>query len=137
MCLSNLNFIPTHNSPFHTNCLCFHSAFSLISSFLLLFIRNWLFVIWVFAQDYKVLHHRSLAEVLLRGKLSSFLLADQDRGVVSLETGDLLGLSGCTDSVDSITDSDLSLDWLQVFVELKIKIWLLKGLTLTVMSMRG
>ena len=129
MCLSNLNSIRNHKSPFHTNCCVTQEIFSHFSyfSFLLLFIDFWFFVIRVFAQDDKVLHHLSLAEVFLRGELSSLLLADQDWGVMSLETSDLLGLAGGADGINCVSNSDLGLYWLEAFIELNIESWLLEG----------
>jgi hypothetical protein len=97
--------------------LCYTENFLSYFSFLLLFFDFWLFVVWVFAQYDKVLHNLSLAEVFLRGELSSLLLADQDWGVMSLETSDLLGLAGGADGVNCVSNSDLCLDWLEAFIE--------------------
>ena len=143
MCLSNLNSIRNHKSPFHTNC-CVTQKIFLISlhfspflSFLLLLFDFWLFVIWVFAQYDKILHNLSLAEVFLRGELGSLLLANQYRGVMSLETSDLLGLAGGADGINCVSNSDLRLYWFEAFIELNIDSWLLEGFLLTVISMRG
>ena len=104
-----------------------HRKFSLIFSFFLLLFDFWLFVVWVFAQYDKVLHNLSLAEVFLRGELSSLLLADQYWGVMSLETCDLLGLAGGADGINCVSNSDLGLYWLEAFIELNIESWLLEG----------
>lgn len=108
--------------------LCFTENFHSLSffSFLLLLIDFWRYVIWVFAQDDEVLHHLSLAEVFLRGELSSLLLTNQDWGVMSLETSDLLGLAGGADGINCVSYSDLGLDWLKAFIELNIESWLLE-----------
>ena len=106
----------TSFSPLHTNCF--------FSSFLWLFLFYFLFVVRVLAQDYEVLHDLCLAQVLLSRELGTLALSNEHRRVVSLETGDLLGLAGLTDSVDSIANSDLGLHWLQVFVQLELKVWL-------------
>ena len=108
----------TSFSPLHTNCF--------FSSFLWLFLFYFLFVVRVLAQDYEVLHDLCLAQVLLSRELGTLALSNEYRRVVSLETGDLLGLAGLTDSVDSIANSDLGLHGLQVFVQLKVKVWLVE-----------
>jgi hypothetical protein len=75
------------------------------------------FVVWILSQDDKVLNHIGLWNELLRGKFSPLNATNEDWGVMSLETSDLFGLSCLTHSVHCISNSHLSLHWLELLVQ--------------------